>query len=178
MERDDIVAALRKYFAAQDDVAVAYLFGSAARDRRRLDSDIDVGILFADPGHVDAGDPDYDIAVASDRLFRRIEIAQALEEAVLHAVDVVDLRLTPPYFNHHVLRHKVIIKGLDASARIAFEKSVRRQYFDMLPYRRRYVDASLRRLEGGGAGGGRGTSEGPLAAARRIHQGLGRGAGR
>lgn len=177
MERDGIIASLTKYFAARSDVVVAYLFGSAARDRRLHDSDIDVGILFAENADAADGsagrDADKNATIATDCLFRRVDMAQALQELLSDSVDVVDLGLTPPHFNHHVLRHKVIIKGHDASERIAFEKSVRRQYFDMLPYHRRYEDASLRRLrEGGGAGGRRGSSEGTLAAARRIHQRL------
>lgn len=161
---DDIVAALTNFFAERDDVAVAYLFGSTARGQRLSRSDIDIGLLFADGHKVDR----------QERVFRCIEIAHALEDRLGVPVDVVDLRLSSPVFNHHVLRSKIILKGHDASERVAFEKAVRREYFDMLPYHKRYVDASLQRLrEGGGSGGRRGHSEATLEAARGIHQRFG-----
>lgn len=166
MERDEIVATLNRYFATEEDVLVVYLFGSTARGQQLGKSDIDVGVLFGD-------DTDEET-----RLLRRIEMGQALQELMSHPVDVVDLRQTPPHFNHQVLRHKVVIKGHAERDRIAFEKDVRRQYFDMLHYRQRYMEASLRRLREGGDSRGRGGShQGTLEAARRIHQRLGRRAG-
>ena len=47
MRLEEVVAELKRFFDDQDDVDVAYLFGSAARGRRLPDSDVDVGILFA-----------------------------------------------------------------------------------------------------------------------------------
>lgn len=67
MERDEIVTALTKYFATRSDVVVAYVFGSAARNRRLPGSDIDVGILFAkDAGMADASDASPDEAAEQD----------------------------------------------------------------------------------------------------------------
>lgn len=140
MERDEIVTALTKYFATRSDVVVAYVFGSAARNRRLPGSDIDVGILFAkDAGMADASDASPDEAAEQDafamdreaigaakRLFLRVEISHALQELLSHPVDVVDLQRTSPHFNHHVLRDKVIIKGYDAPERTIHERLRRR----------------------------------------------------
>ena len=46
MDRGPIESSVKRYFAERDDVAVAYLFGSVARDAARPDSDVDVGVLF------------------------------------------------------------------------------------------------------------------------------------
>lgn len=183
MRLEEVVAELKRFFDDQDDVDVAYLFGSAARGRRLPDSDVDVGILFANGfggdgsarGAAGGGaDGQADASAARRRVFRRIEMAQALEARLGCPVDVVDLELCSPVFNHHVLRNKIIVKGRDAPKRIAFEKAVRREYFGFLPYYTRYVEASLQRLrEGGDGGGGPGHPSSALEAARRVHQRLG-----
>ncbi|MGI6610656.1 MAG: type VII toxin-antitoxin system MntA family adenylyltransferase antitoxin [Limnochordia bacterium] len=162
MDRETIAEALRQYFATSADVTVAYLFGSVVRGNTHGMSDIDVGVLFLD------------YLSATERLFRRISFSHDLADQLGRSVDVVDLRETSPQFNHHVLRHKVVVKGHHDPARIAFEKDVRRHYFDMLPYLQRFEDASLKCFEEGGEGRGRrGPDSSTLEAARRVHQRLG-----
>lgn len=156
------VKALERYFAEQDDVAVAYLFGSATRNERWRSSDIDIGIVFI---------------AATDgprRLERRIELALQLEKLLRVPIDIVDLDLTSPTFNHHVLFNKVVLKGRGDPARIAFEVAARRAYFDMLPYQERYLAARLERLRRGeGSDGRQGASTRTVEAARRLHKRLG-----
>lgn len=179
---DDLIKKLKTYFARQDDVAVAYLFGSVARGHARSTSDVDIGIVFHtndDPlryGSIpDSGTADQQatIHLAESRLFRRVAFIDELEQLLSRPVDVVDLITASPAFNHHVFRHKVVLKGRRASARIAFETQVRRLYFDMLPYHKRYEEASLRRLKKGvSADGRRNVHSGPLEDARAIHKRL------
>lgn len=159
MDRNALIDALVHYFSSQESVTVAYLFGSAARDEQLRLSDVDVGVLFG--GGMNG----------EDRLLHRIRMAQGLEALTTRPVDVIDLERTPPHFNHQVLRYGVVLKGRAEPARIEFEKSVRRQYFDQLPHRQRYLDHSLRRLrEGGQSGGAEGTDPATLEAARRLNQ--------
>src|SRR5690606_27116194 len=137
MRLEEVVAKLKRFFDDQDDVDVAYLFGSAARGRRLPDSDVDVGILFANgfggdgsargaggrrlpASAADVGirlatgfggdgsargaagggaDGQADASAARRRVFRRIEMAQALEARLGCPVDVVDLELCSPVFN-------------------------------------------------------------------------------
>lgn len=158
-----IAAKLTEYFDDQADVSVAYMFGSVARGDAGSRSDVDVGVLFGDS------------LDSEQRLWRRIELAQELETLLSRPVDVVDLKETPPPFNHHVLRHNFVLKGMRDPVRIAFEKEVRRLYFDMLPYRQRYLQYALRRLKEGEPDDGRGGVDSEtLAAARRVHQRLGK----
>ena len=39
---------IRNYFAVQDDVAAVYIYGSYAKGKPRLDSDVDVAVLLKD----------------------------------------------------------------------------------------------------------------------------------
>lgn len=159
MEAPQLITALKQYLGAQDDVVVAYLYGSYARGEQFSGSDVDVGVVFT--GH----------ASAEDLIFRRVVLSQELEDLIGKAVDVTDLKLASPHFNHQVLLEACLLKGKDAPERIEFEKRVRREHFDMLPYRQRYLSASMRRLrEGGEADGSRGTGTSALEAARRLHE--------
>jgi predicted nucleotidyltransferase len=42
----DIIRALKKYFRERDDIAFAFLFGSAVRGRVRREGDIDIAVYF------------------------------------------------------------------------------------------------------------------------------------
>lgn len=129
METPQLITALKQYLGAQDDVAVAYLYGSYARGEQLSGSDVDVGVVFT--GH----------ASAEDLIFRRVVLSQELEDLIGKAVDVTDLKLASPHFNHQVLLEACLLKGKEAPERIEFEKRVRREHFDMLPYRQRYLSA-------------------------------------
>jgi len=121
VDRDRVLAELRRYFAARaDDVAAVYLFGSVARGDARPDSDVDIGILFrtAPPATL-AGQP-FDMAVD-------------LERRLGARVDVVVLNTAPPDLRIRVLRHGLLAVEPDRSARIRFEVATRNEYFDLEP---------------------------------------------
>lgn len=79
---DEISVPRTNFFAEREDVVVAFLFGSTACGRHGAGSDIDIGILFADSDDVKG----------QERLFRRIEVAHALEDRLGVPVDVEILR--------------------------------------------------------------------------------------
>lgn len=121
MDRDHVLAELRRYFAARaGDVAAVYLFGSVARGDARPDSDIDVGVLFrtAPPATL-AGQP--------------FDMAGALEQQLGAPVDVVVLNTAPPDLRIRVLRHGLLAVEHDRSARVRFEVATRNEYFDLEP---------------------------------------------
>lgn len=157
MHREKLATLLFDYFSAQEDVSVAYLYGSIARGEELTASDVDLGVLFGTS------------ASEEDQIFRRVGIAQDLEELTGRRVDVTDLTKTPPHFNHQVLLHGMVLKGRSEPMRIHFEQTTRRLHFDLLPYRKRYLDASLSRLrEGGREGGTGGTDPGALESVGRV----------
>ena len=108
-----------------DDVVAVYLFGSTARGTRRDDSDVDVGILVE-------GQPPRTLAGLKLGLEGEIERALGLP------VQLVVLNTAPPDLVHRVLRDGKLLLDRDPSARIRFEVGSRRDYFDVLPYLRRY----------------------------------------
>ena len=125
MDRGPIESSVKRYFAERDDVAVAYLFGSVARDAARPDSDVDVGVLFF---------------TLPDDPYERVgtHIIADLTSRLGVDVDVVVLNRAPIDLVHRVLREGRIVAERDRSRRIAFEVDARNRYFDLLPVLQRY----------------------------------------
>jgi uncharacterized protein len=123
-----IEARLVEFFAAEGErrrVAAAYLFGSEARGTAARRSDVDVAVLYE-------GDPPPGLAGLG------IELAGDLERLLRRPVDVVSLNRASPDLVHRVLRDGHLLLDRDPSRRIAFEVRSRNEYFDLLPYLRRY----------------------------------------
>jgi len=126
MSPDSISEAIRQVVqTGHRDVVSVYLFGSSARGTRRSDSDVDVGVLVeGQPPRTFAG--------------LRLDLEGELERALGHEVQLVVLNNAPPDLVHRILRDGRLLLDRDPSMRIRFETSARREYFDVLPYVRRY----------------------------------------
>lgn len=107
------------------ELVCAYLFGSTARGTSQPGSDLDLALLLARaPPPTLAG--------------LRIDLADALTEALGRPVDLVLLNRASVDLIHRVLRDGVLLLDKDPSARIRFEVKSRNDYFDLLPYLREY----------------------------------------
>ena len=107
------------------DVVAVYLFGSTARGTRREGSDVDVGVLLA-------GRPPRTLAGLE------LDLEAELERSIGLSVQLVVLNSAPPDLVHRVLRDGRLLVDRDPSTRVRFEVNARREYFDVLPYLRRY----------------------------------------
>jgi predicted nucleotidyltransferase len=133
---DELINALKDALTRHEDVVAAYLFGSAARGELRDTSDVDVGVLVLEPpgGRSSKG------TLAS----MRFPLQADLQESARRPVDLVVLNHASPDLVHRVLRDGVLLLERDRSARIRFEVASRNEYFDILPYLKRYREAALR----------------------------------
>jgi predicted nucleotidyltransferase len=111
-------------------LCAAYLFGSFGRGEAQADSDLDIGLLYASPP-------------ASTLRAQPFTVAAELESLLGRPVDIVVLNTAPVDLVHRVLRDGRLLLQSNPSARIAFEIRARNEYFDILPFLRRY-----RRTEG------------------------------
>jgi predicted nucleotidyltransferase len=117
---------LAEFFATNPHGAAAvYLFGSTARGTARPESDIDLGVLFADapPATLDA---------------QPYELEHALEQRLGRPVEVVVLNRAAIDLRSRVLRDGHLVVETDRGARIAFEVRTRNEAFDLEPILRRY----------------------------------------
>ena len=108
--------------AGHDEIVVAYLFGSAARDESGPGSDLDVAVLLA------TGVPDL--------LRFRALLMEELARASSSAVDVILLSEAPPELAGRVVREGKLLLSRDESARVRFETEALRRYFDTARLRR------------------------------------------
>ena len=126
MDVSEIEQRLRGFFAARrDGIAAAYLFGSLGRGTPGPESDVDVAVLFTRRPPAALNAPP--LALEGD-----------LERLLGRCVDLVVLNSAPPDLVHRILRDGRILFEGDRSARIAFEVRTRNEYFDLLPFLRRY----------------------------------------
>jgi len=113
------------------DVAAVYLFGSTARSTARVDSDVDVAVLFHTSPPRTLHGP-------------RLAIEGELERTLGAPVDLVVLNDAPVDLRARVLRDGRLLLDSDPSARIAFEVRTRNEAFDLEPILTRYRAARER----------------------------------
>lgn len=121
--RNDIADRLRPVLARFQQIAAAWLFGSAARGELRPDSDIDVGLLLHDP-HATAAD---EYAMLGE-LTARLEVVTAPRH-----VDVVLLEHQGPVFAHEALIDGLLILETDRERRIEFQARAVMRGIDFRP---------------------------------------------
>ncbi len=113
--------ALQAELAAMPGLQVLILYGSAAADRLRADSDVDVAVLFAVPLSVD----------------QRLAVASRLEQLLGRPVDLVDLGRVDGLILQQILcKGKLLVRNDPA----AYSRLLQRMLYnqtDMMPYCRR-----------------------------------------
>jgi predicted nucleotidyltransferase len=142
-----LVRAVREALAEQDDVLVAYLFGSRARGGGGPLSDVDVAVLL-DRAHEPVGEAAEGgrAAAAQRELELRARLAQHVGSA---EVDLVALNDAPVALGYRVLSEGRVVLCRDERARVAHWVRTVDRYLDMAPLRRT-LEAGLRhRLEEG-----------------------------
>ena len=144
------------YFAAQEDVDVAYLFGSQAAGNARLDSDVDIAVLLA-PGQT---------GEAAFR--RRLQMMAELARALGASVDVVLLDEAGPLLRYEAVRHRDILFCGSRERHVSFLARCITEYLDWLPVWTRYDEAQRRRLAEGSFGRARPDDIRALAKARTV----------
>lgn len=135
MSGESLINHIVEYLNRQPEVLAAYIFGSLARGRFRADSDIDVAVLLAPT----VGDK-------PTRFEKRLDLEIALEQLVHRPVQVVDLELAPPFLQHQIRKHGILVLEKDRSRRITQEVAARRLYLDMQPVYRQRSAAVFKRL--------------------------------
>jgi len=90
--------------SGMDDIIVAYVFGSTAREKDHAFSDIDVAVLLKEPS-VD----------------KTMKIHSALTKALGDKVETLLLNLAPSFLKYQVIKTGIRILSKDEKTRIEFE---------------------------------------------------------
>lgn len=122
MDSDLLIAGLRNELANQPAIAVAWLFGSAARGTMRADSDVDIGVVF----RRDVPDAERERVL--------VDLSSKLEAVTApHAIEVVPLEEQGCVFVHRALKDGKRILVQDEERRVAFEAESLIRYLDWKP---------------------------------------------
>ncbi len=102
-----------------------YLFGSFAAGSEGPESDVDLGLLYAEPpgGKIE----DQPFLLEAD-----------LSEILRRPVQCVVMNLAPADLVHRILKAQNLLLDRDPSRRIQFEVAARNRYFDLKPLLDRY----------------------------------------
>ena len=123
-----------KDILGQEDVLVAYLYGSRAVGRAHEDSDYDIGIVVEDREEFD---------------IRRVSgMAERVEEVLDAEVDLRVLNDRDSRFLFNVLKEGRPILVEDEDFRQRFEVGVMKEYMDMKPFLREYDRKVRERVTG------------------------------
>lgn len=106
-------------------IVAVYLFGSVARGNATAQSDIDVGLLYAE-------------APAGTLAAQPFALEAALAELLGYPVQCVVMNTAPADLVHRILQDQTLLLDRDRSLRIMFEVKMRNDYFDLKPIRDRY----------------------------------------
>lgn len=124
MMPDALAAGIGRVLSQHPEVAAAWLFGSAARDELRPDSDIDVALVLARRS---------DTAAQHHRALGRLA-AEVEQVAGGRLVDLVVLDpIRDPMFCHRVLSEGILVHDSDRERRFDFESTAHIRYLDWLP---------------------------------------------
>ena len=129
---------LESYFAAQEDVELAYLHGSQARQQANSFSDVDIAVLLR-------GEPD------GGRSFdaRMRLIGDLVELLKLTDVDVAVLNHAPASLRYRVLKDGLLLYCRDHDRWIAFRLRTVNEYLDFKPFLERHTRAILEKARKG-----------------------------
>ena len=122
-------------FATKENLAAAYLHGSAATGRMDAESDVDVALL---PQHSLTADERWDLRL------RCIGFLMEKFPSEERKFDVVILQDVPVLLRYNIIRKGACIFENTRVARMDFEVATERAYDDEEPYLRREADMTLR----------------------------------
>lgn len=128
----------REFLREKEEILLAYLYGSAAKNDLRRGSDIDLGVLVKD---MEEKDPLYEA-----RLARRLKEKTGAEREI----DVRTLNGRKLLFLHQVLKYGKCIFSRDEKTRVEFETRVMKKYADFKPKIKEYNKERSKRLKADG----------------------------
>lgn len=119
-----LIGQLKSYFSNKRDITAVYLFGSHAKGRSNLQSDIDIAVL-------------YKKNVKRDLFNDSLKIScDLMERLSCNKVDVVVLNSANPILKNQVYKYGVKVLCKDPVAAVRFKAASILEYLDFSPVRR------------------------------------------
>lgn len=135
MEIKEIKEKLAAYFVEKENVKFAYLFGSYAKNKATILSDVDIALYFDERLN------------SNERFELRLKLIN--EISVINRTDKIDLIIlndSPLLLSFNVIHDGIILCANDEKRRIQFETKVMSLYFDQQYYFKRHACATVSRI--------------------------------
>ncbi len=127
-EREKVIANLSDIMSKDKKILFAYLHGSFVAEDQF--NDLDIAVYFTD-------------MPASELLAYELKLEDIIETKLKIPIDLKSLNSAPVSFCYMVLKKGIKLIVNDDQRRVAFEMATYSQYFDFLPFRRRYLQEVL-----------------------------------
>ena len=111
---NNIKRRIEKYVSSHKNIAVIYLFGSAATGKMRPSSDLDIAIM----------------STCGIDGFERVAMETELSNLLHMDVDLVIFHQAQVLLQHQILKYGHLLYEGDASVRVKQETMARREYLD------------------------------------------------
>ncbi len=121
-----MIEKIKEVLKTQDEIIVAYLYGSTAKKQDNKDSDIDIGILIDENFEPDAL---YTSNIAN-KIEKKTKTGREIDVRILNDKSII--------FLHQVLKNGKEILSKNEKKRIEFETNVYDRYLDFKPYFEQY----------------------------------------
>lgn len=114
--QDEAIKAAESVFRKENNVLIAYLFGSYARGVQTTKSDVDVAVLLSE--------------TPLKMLEYFLHLGNELSTALNNEVDLIILNAAPPLLKHQIIKHGKLLYCKDEKTRIKFEAKAQDEYLD------------------------------------------------
>ena len=119
LEKEQLIPILGKFFQTHDCVELAYLFGSAAKNKAGPLSDIDIGV------YLSAG------MTKAQRDQKRLELIAKLTTVLKNdKIDLLIINDTPPVLNFEIIKPNVLVLARDHDLKLDVEQRIMSRYLD------------------------------------------------
>ena len=119
LKKEQLIPLLEKFFQEHDCVELAYLFGSAAKNKAGVLSDIDIGI------YLSAG------MAKAQRNQKRLELIAKLTTVLKNdKIDLLIINDTPPVLNFEIIKPNVLVLARDHDLKLDVEQRIMSRYLD------------------------------------------------
>src|SRR6185295_18177915 len=125
----DLLESLRQSASSIPEVRLAVLFGSMARGKATLRSDVDLGV---------SAEPNTSVV--------RFKVRSELERAAGRSVDIVFLEDAPPLLRFEISRDGVLLFQRQDDLWRRFKERAMVDWWDWAPFAKQIEEAAIRRL--------------------------------
>lgn len=130
--RKEVLENLKTLFKGEEQVLVAYLFGSQVRNIQTLQSDIDIAVLLSE--------------TPQKLLGYYLYLVNRLSKLLGNNVDLIILNTSPPLLKFQVIKYGKVIYSQNEEVRIKFETKAQSEFLDFSIALARYDECLMKIL--------------------------------